>query len=230
MILIATRKTNIIPSNLGFLPNTYFTGRERELEEVDDLLHRSRTRGQNILILYGLGGIGKTQIAIEYSCRYASNFSNVFWINGRSYSSVLLSYRKIANEVPSIMVESRANGNTVFHDESLLGLRACDAICSHDSLAYLKSCCQAVKNWLARPTNTDWLLILDNLDDLESFDLTSLMPTTQHGHVIITSRRHQAIRLGTPLEIKPMDKRDAVDLLLKSSDLTSLDRKGESPC
>jgi hypothetical protein len=223
--LIASREEESLSPDLGFLPNYYFTGRGQEIDLIDKAVRLSPCGGQKLLILYGLGGVGKSEIAAEYSRRYASAFSGVFWINGRNYNTILLSYRAIANQVLNISRDSRCNGNSLFYDETLLGLRVWNPA-SH-SLAYLKDNCEAVKAWLARPSNQNWLLVFDNVDDMEGFNLLSLMPTVQHGHIILTTRRRQTLRLGTSLEIDTMREEDAVDLLLKSSHLIGVDQNGE---
>jgi len=49
----------------------------------------------------------------------------------------------------------------------------------------------AVKRWFNNEANTRWLLVFDNLDDLESFDLNDYIPSGRHGTVIITGRRRE---------------------------------------
>jgi tetratricopeptide (TPR) repeat protein len=59
--------------------NPNFTGRDRMLEE----LHR-RLVGKNTLVLealQGMGGVGKTQLAIEYAHRFSSHYDIVWWID-----------------------------------------------------------------------------------------------------------------------------------------------------
>src|SRR3954470_22166249 len=60
--------------------NPHFTGRAGLLEQ----LHRQLRGGKGTLVvqaLYGLGGVGKTQLALEYAHRYAADYDVVWWIN-----------------------------------------------------------------------------------------------------------------------------------------------------
>ena len=60
--------------------NPHFTGRSGLLDEIHDRLQG----GEQALIvqaLYGLGGVGKTQLALEYAHRYASEYSIIWWID-----------------------------------------------------------------------------------------------------------------------------------------------------
>jgi hypothetical protein len=76
------------PSFAGRLPdvwnvplrNPYFTGRTDMLRQLRQQLHT----GEGTLViqaLYGLGGVGKTQLAIEYAHRFAADYDLVWWID-----------------------------------------------------------------------------------------------------------------------------------------------------
>jgi tetratricopeptide (TPR) repeat protein len=64
---------------IGTLPerNTHFTGRELLLDTMADQ-HRDHPHAP--LVLYGLGGAGKTQLALEYVHRYLGTYSVVWWV------------------------------------------------------------------------------------------------------------------------------------------------------
>jgi DNA-binding SARP family transcriptional activator len=60
--------------------NPHFTGREDVLGELHE---RLRSGGGTLVVqaLYGMGGVGKTQLAIEYAHRYAVDYDLVWWID-----------------------------------------------------------------------------------------------------------------------------------------------------
>lgn len=56
-------------------PNSYFTGRESLLGDVHERLAADR-----LVVLQGLRGSGKTQVAIEYVHRYRSDYDVIWWV------------------------------------------------------------------------------------------------------------------------------------------------------
>ena len=81
--------------------------------------------------------------------------------------------------------------------------------------------CDAVKNWLAREKSRDWLLVFDNIDDLDSFHITEFFPPAQHGCIILTSRRTESALLGEELKLDVMEEEESINLLLKSASKAS---------
>ena len=64
-----------------FLKNENFCGRDKELKEINVLLSSDKEIIKPVAVA-GLAGVGKTQIAIEFSYRYKNLFPDgVFWIN-----------------------------------------------------------------------------------------------------------------------------------------------------
>lgn len=76
---------------------------------------------------------------------------------------------------------------------------------------------QAVKSWLEL-LRQDWLLILDNADNLNiEPSLTHFIPPGKYGHVIITSRDPLSRGLGSGIDVGDMTKDDAMALLFRRS-------------
>ena len=122
------------------------------------------TSRQQRAVLWGLGGFGKTRIALEYLKTYQEDYSAILWINAATYDSAEESFAQAAN-----ILKSRR----FFHpDAPSVGARANMRL---------------VNQWLASKKNIDWLMIIDSLDDLESFDCRDLVPQCSHGSIIVTS-------------------------------------------
>ncbi|MCD0447612.1 FxSxx-COOH system tetratricopeptide repeat protein [Actinocorallia sp. API 0066] len=69
------------PEVWGQVPqrNIHFTGREDQLEQLRELV-RARPTAVLPAALYGKGGVGKTQIAVEYVYRNLADYDLVWWI------------------------------------------------------------------------------------------------------------------------------------------------------
>jgi tetratricopeptide (TPR) repeat protein len=135
----ATQTTTPKPSqpawNIPFERNPYFTGREDILTNLHDALNKDKTAALTQAIS-GLGGIGKTQTAIEYAYRHRDKYSYVFWVRSETREQLISNFVAIADLLNLSEKDAQDQGIIV----------------------------DAVKMWLA--ANTGWLLILDNADDL----------------------------------------------------------------
>jgi AAA+ ATPase superfamily predicted ATPase len=68
----------------------HFVAREAELREIYKALSGDGSR--HTVVLYGLGGIGKTQLAIVYAKRHKDNYSAIFWLNIKDEDSLRQSF------------------------------------------------------------------------------------------------------------------------------------------
>jgi hypothetical protein len=77
----------------------YFVGRDQELEQLNTFLCDTPRipRQAQMVDIHGLGGQGKTQLALRYIQLYGYKFEPIFWIDGTNTESIQKSYAKIAS-------------------------------------------------------------------------------------------------------------------------------------
>ncbi|KAF1959942.1 HET-domain-containing protein, partial [Byssothecium circinans] len=162
--------------NLASFPEAaQFVAREKELSKMHELLHGHSSR--SAVVLHGLGGIGKTQLAIEYIRRHKEKHTAIFWLNANDGDSLQLSFHGIAQQI-------------LKHHPSTRVLSKVDLEGDLDQLV------SAVKVWLNLPDNTRWLMIYDNYDnprtsnnsDRSTVDVRRYLPESNQGSIIITTR------------------------------------------
>ena len=147
-----------------------------------------------IFVLHGLGGIGKTQIAVNFARKHQDDYSAVFWLDGSSKDSIKQAFLDIAQRLPQ----------SQFTSDALLTQRSAQQ-------PDLDVVVAEVLRWLSEDANRQWLLIIDNVDrdfkdknkDPEAYDIRPCLPAADHGSVLITSRlRHLKNVLGTAAGLK----------------------------
>lgn len=88
--------------HLPFPRNEQFHGREDILDVLHNTLHcKEHATDIQTCALYGIAGIGKTQIAIEYVYRHRerSSYNVVWWVRGESPTSIAMSYSSISKSL-----------------------------------------------------------------------------------------------------------------------------------
>ncbi|TGO67567.1 hypothetical protein BOTNAR_0039g00030 [Botryotinia narcissicola] len=166
-----------------------FIGREDILNRIEKGL--SSESESRIVVLRGLGGQGKTQIALQYCDRARkNNIRAVFWIDATSESTVKKDFKSVLEHI-----ESPADST---QDDQVVA-----------------SVLNRLQDW-----NEPWLIVSDNQDDPSSFHLRDFMPSGQHGRILITSRHADTGVLAETdydIELHELPKDDACDLLIKQS-------------
>lgn len=145
-----------------------FIGRTKELEEMKRVLRPGETSvEQRRVLLGGLGGIGKTQLAIAYARQHHASYNSVLWLNATSKHTLLASFRSIAVALLPISSTTKLDDEEVFAN---------------------------VFRWLSDEKNARWLLIYDNYDELDQFVIMDYLPNTCNGTIIITTRLPDLLR------------------------------------
>ncbi|MFI8822661.1 FxSxx-COOH system tetratricopeptide repeat protein [Streptomyces sp. NPDC053431] len=105
-----SRPRNAVPSVWGNVPpnNPNFVGREDLLAQVREQLLTGDTSAVLPHTLHGMGGVGKSQIAIEYVYRYASDYDIVWWIPSEQPTMILTALTELAQRM-GLNVSSEAN-------------------------------------------------------------------------------------------------------------------------
>ncbi|MFC9325916.1 FxSxx-COOH system tetratricopeptide repeat protein [Kitasatospora sp. NPDC057015] len=109
-------RTPRLPSSVGMPQawrvarrNPHFTGREEQLGQVRDGLLGGRQAV--VQALHGLGGIGKTQIALEYAHRFASQYDIVWWIDAEQSDQLAVRYNELATRLGLAKPDAGAEHN-----------------------------------------------------------------------------------------------------------------------
>ncbi|KAL5085051.1 hypothetical protein Trisim1_010951 [Trichoderma cf. simile WF8] len=196
---------------IPYTSNPDFVGRSEILKLLKDQLgHTQQTSNtsQARASLYGLGGTGKTQIALEYAFQLQKTHPtvSVFWIHASSAARFRQAFASIAQEYD---IPGYAEPKV---DMLLL-----------------------VKGWLEEKDCGEWLMIIDNADDMQLFfrqpagtttspskekdeeNLARYLPECAHGTILITTRNKQVgvkmTKGQQPIEVLRMNEGESVQLL-----------------
>lgn len=90
--------------NVPLHRNINFTGRERELKKISEELSSNK-----ILAIHGLGGMGKTQVTLEYLYRHHSDYRIIWWIHSDDPSVISSDYASLAEPLglPSLAMKEQ---------------------------------------------------------------------------------------------------------------------------
>ncbi|MEU3185092.1 FxSxx-COOH system tetratricopeptide repeat protein [Streptomyces sp. NPDC006923] len=96
--------------------NPTFSGREAQLVQLrDGLLNGGQSR---VHALHGMGGVGKSQIALEYAHRFASQYDLVWWIDAEQADQFPVHYTELADRLGIAKPDagSEHNARALLHD------------------------------------------------------------------------------------------------------------------
>ncbi|KAJ8110230.1 hypothetical protein OPT61_g6869 [Boeremia exigua] len=185
-----------VPFSLKTVPVGKFAERPRDTEALEQVLVPQRNvKARRLLAAHGLGGVGKTQLAANFARRHQSCFSSVLWLDGSTKSKLEQSFVTFASRIPvgqiseaSRLYAASQGGNIATVVKDVLG-------------------------WLSEVDNSEWLLIIDNVDrdhrqheDIEAYDIEEYLPEADHGSVLITTRLQYLGQLDEAWEVRKVNK------------------------
>ncbi|WYZ34743.1 hypothetical protein EsH8_I_001019 [Colletotrichum jinshuiense] len=212
-----------------------FIARGEELARMREALKWTGER--RTAVVYGLGGMGKTQLTIAYIKRHRGDYSAVIWLNARDETSLKQSFQRVAQRI--------------LHEHPYV-VYVKNAIANRD----LDETIAAVKRWLDEPENNRWLVVYDNYDDVKfddgddaeecigwaaeetsldpgetnqpvaavskAYDIRAYLPETEHGAIIITTRS-SIVKLGQCIRLQKLkDVNESLAILESTSNRTDL--------
>ena len=180
--------------NVPHQRNHNFAGRDKLLNDLRTTLTSQQIVA--LVVIHGLGGVGKTQIATEYAYRHATEYDLVWWVHSEEASTLASDYATLAQ---------------------MLGLRDRNA---QDQTVIV----EAVRRWLEH--NPKWLLIFDNAQTPKGLDrylpqgsmghvlVTSRNPNWRSiGSVLPVAPLERAASVEFPAETDGKRNQDATDEL-----------------
>ena len=161
---------------------------------------------RKVLVLHGLGGIGKSQLAIEYAKQHRRDYSAVLWLNAKTEDTLKQSFAEYARQLPK-------------HDINQ------ELLDGPQSEATLMEVTRGMRRWLSLPGNDQWLIIFDNVDNpkipdnkqANAYDVRSYYPEAHQGSIVVTTR-WQSLRIGHLHKVTKLSRtKESISLLEKLS-------------
>ena len=194
-----------------------------ERPELSSLIHEKLSVPHTIgktpfsLLLHGLGGTGKTQLALNYIEKYSEFYNIIMWIDAQDEEAVLSSFERcvLDFEIDIPLVRSHTDARTEMPPTIRTEFQQWKARPQLQTSPAIR----AVLIWLEQQdaSNKKWLVVFDNADDL-TWGIRDLIPHGSNGSILITSRDEYSIGLvgrGEKLRVDIMQESEAKLLLLQ---------------
>ncbi|MDQ0954558.1 hypothetical protein QFZ24_008481 [Streptomyces phaeochromogenes] len=174
------------------LRNTSFVGRTELLRAVEHQLGAQDTAAVLPHALHGMGGVGKSQLALEYVYRHQQDYKVICWVPAEREPLILAALAGLAARLR--LTPSGAEGSAPAANTAVPAvLEALGAGGQYD----------------------DWLLVFDNAENVDV--VRRYFPANGPGKIIVTSRNREWERVATPLPVNVFERAESIQLLQKRS-------------
>jgi len=194
--------------SLWYVPydrNPYFTDQKNLVERLHERLSAEEV-GASRQAISGLGGIGKTQLALEYAYRYQHKYTAVLWVGAGTQPQLIKDFAHIATLLQVPESQKTEPRQRYLVNEALGRLQA----------------------------ESGWLLILDNVEEdydeknadsvEESLKIDRIFAMLKKGHILLTTRAQSIARLVQNFLLEEMQPEEGAQLLLlRNNQLSSPD-------
>lgn len=178
--------------------NHNFTGRSQLLRDLDGIFGVNERASVFYLAIHGLGGIGKTELVLEYwnRCRSGNRYNVMWWLRAETEGTLLVDMAALGEKL------------------------GCKSDKDDEKIKFAKNRLATQGDWLLIFDNAE--------DKRTKGTIKTLLPENRRGgHVIITSRSRDWIDLGMKLmDLDVFTEEESVAFLLRRSGLS--DDKGSA--
>jgi tetratricopeptide (TPR) repeat protein len=187
--------------------NEDFVGRDELLKQIKNYINQEGSTLTVLTACHGLGGIGKTQVALEFVWRYYQEnkdhkeFKGIAWFDAESQERLRDDYISLGQELHIILTEEKLS---------------------------VEEGANRIKHWLEHPERARWLLVYDNAPSYKTID--GLVPTSG-GRVLVTSRNTQWSSKSIEVNVfDPEESRAYIQRVLsnKALDISQVDSLGKT--
>jgi hypothetical protein len=195
-VIVADTAADRVHYFVPFPENKRFVGRQTVLNTLEQMLFIQK---EQKVALVGLGGIGKTQVTLQFAYWTKKNRPeySVFWVPALSKGSFEQAYTEIAKVL---------------------------AIGKSTEIEDIK---ESVRRYLSSQRAGPWLLVVDNADDMDVLFETSdtlgsigeYLPESENGVILFTTRSREvagSVAGSNMVELQEMDPKEATSFLEKS--------------
>lgn len=175
-----------LPRAMPLPQASYFNGREAELERLRSLLDSGDRVAVLPYALYGMGGVGKTRLAVEYVHRHHAEYERIWWIDAEQPSVIR---QQLASLVPDFGAAAEGAGDPV--DRVLVAMAT------------------------GAPFRR-WLLVMDNAgapEDVVPYIPSMLGVPEGAGHVLVTSRHSGWAERVNALHVDVFTREESIGFL-----------------